>query len=49
MQRVGRILAVEDDLAPGEHPATGDREQRSSLLVIEPGEQWPLDSHVSRA
>ena len=42
MERVGRIVAVEDDLALGERPAAGDREEPTNVLRRQIGEERPL-------
>ena len=48
VQRVRRILAVKDDLAPLERPPAGDREQLADVLGREIGEQRPVhDAEVS--
>ena len=42
VQRVGRVLAMKDDLAPRERSPTGDREQLPDVLGREIGEQRPV-------
>ena len=47
VQRVGRIVPVEDHLAPRERPPAGDREELAYVLVRKPLEQRPL--HVAKS
>ena len=42
VQRVGRVLAVKDDLTPRERAPTSDREQLPNVLGREIGEQRPV-------
>ena len=46
MQRVGRVVAVEDDLALAEGPAAGDREQPTHVVGRQIGEQRPLHARI---
>ena len=48
VQRVGRIVPVEDHLAPRERPPAGDREELAYVFFRKPLEQRPLHVAESR-